>query len=156
LHGDALCSGGAIACFLELSGGDWNSRVLFWLMSLSPKRAYRMRALLIGDRIPPTQLDGLKNAGKSENPALPRGAPAENSPEISLGLAGMGCSGVQLTSASAPSNTYRAGENTKLRAKNQSTTVTSARCRRRCSVRLAYWLRSLTEAGVWSRPSCAL
>jgi hypothetical protein len=68
----------------------------------------------------------------------------------------MGCSGVQLTSASAPSNTYRAGENTKLRAKNQSTTVTSARCRRRCSVRLAYWLRSLTEAGVWSRPSCAL
>jgi hypothetical protein len=63
-----------------------------------------MRALLIGERIPPTQFEGLKNAGKSENPALPKGAPAENSPEISLGLAGIGCRGVQLTSMSEPSN----------------------------------------------------
>jgi hypothetical protein len=63
-----------------------------------------MQALLIGDRMPPTQLDGLKNAGKSEKPALPKGAPAEKSPEISLGLAGMGCRGVWLTSTSVPSN----------------------------------------------------
>ena len=49
-----------------------------------------MRALLMGDKIPPTQMDGLKKAGKSEKPALPRGAPLENSPDISLGLAGMG------------------------------------------------------------------
>jgi hypothetical protein len=53
-----------------------------------------MHALPIGDSMPPTQFDGLKNAGKSENPALPSGAPAENRPEISLGLAGMGWRGV--------------------------------------------------------------
>ena len=73
-------------------------------MMLSPNRALRMRALLIGDRIPPTQLDGLKKAGKSEKPALPSGAPLENRPEISLGLAGIGWRGVQLTSISVPSN----------------------------------------------------
>ncbi len=105
MHGDALFIGAAMSCFFELSGGDWNRRVLFWLRTLSPRRAYRMRALLIGDRIPPTQFDGLKNAGKSEKPALPRGAPAENRPDISLGLAGMGCRGVQPTSVSVPSKT---------------------------------------------------